>query len=63
MIAQRSIRRHLLAGGAAAALLVGGVGGWAATTELAGAVIAPGQLVVPRAGFLGRCKEKPAIRI
>ena len=46
MIAQRSIRRHLLAGSAAAALLVGGVGGWAAATELAGAVIAPGQLVV-----------------
>ncbi len=26
--------------------LVGGVGGWAATTQIAGAVIAPGQLVV-----------------
>src|ERR671926_852491 len=42
----RSIRRHLVAGVAAVVLLAGGVGGWAATTELAGAVIAQGQLVV-----------------
>lgn len=44
-IARRSIRRHLLVGAVAGLLLVGGMGGWAATTELAGAVIAPGQLV------------------
>ncbi|HEV7274652.1 MAG TPA: HlyD family type I secretion periplasmic adaptor subunit [Devosiaceae bacterium] len=43
--AGRSIRRHLLVGTAAALFLVVGMGGWAATTELAGAVIAPGQLV------------------
>src|SRR4051812_11565307 len=43
---RRSIRRHLLAGVALVVLLSGGVGGWAATTELAGAVIAPGTLVV-----------------
>src|SRR5919199_936773 len=42
----RSIRRHLVAGVAAVVLLAGGVGGWATTTELAGAVIAQGQLVV-----------------
>jgi HlyD family secretion protein len=41
-----SIRRHLLVGLAAVALLVGGIGGWAATSEFAGAVIAQGQLVV-----------------
>jgi HlyD family secretion protein len=41
-----SIRRHLAAGVALVVLLAGGVGGWAATTELAGAVIAPGNLVV-----------------
>ncbi len=43
--AQPSIRRHLLVALVAGALLVVGVGGWATTTELAGAVIAPGQLV------------------
>lgn len=41
-----SIRRHTLFGTAAVFLLVGGVGGWAATTELAGAVVAPGTVVV-----------------
>ena len=46
---RRSIRRHLLVGGAAVALLVGGVGGWAATTQIAGAVIASGRLVVETA--------------
>jgi HlyD family secretion protein len=44
--AQRSIRRHLVVGLAAVFVLVGGIGGWAATTEFAGAVIAPGLLVV-----------------
>src|SRR5215207_584811 len=41
-----SIRRHLVLGVALVVLLAGGVGGWAATTEIAGAVIAPGALVV-----------------
>jgi HlyD family secretion protein len=41
-----AIRAHLLAGIAASALLVVGVGGWAGTTEIAGAVIAPGVVVV-----------------
>ncbi|MGY4318286.1 HlyD family type I secretion periplasmic adaptor subunit [Bradyrhizobium sp. JR3.5] len=41
-----SIRRHLRAGLAGVIILVGGVGGWAATTELAGAVIGAGTLVV-----------------
>ena len=44
--AQRSIRLHLVAGIGVAVLLVGGVGGWGATSEIAGAVIASGQLVV-----------------
>ena len=43
---QRSIRLHIAAGVGVAILLVGGVGGWAATSELAGAVIAAGQIVV-----------------
>jgi HlyD family secretion protein len=41
-----AIRRHLVAGAAVVVLLLGGVGGWATTTRLAGAVIAQGQLVV-----------------
>jgi HlyD family secretion protein len=43
---QASIRRHLLAGVAVVAAVAGGIGGWAASTELAGAVVAPGRLVV-----------------
>lgn len=43
---ERSIRRCLLAGVASLGLLVGGVGGLAAMTELSGAVIAQGTLVV-----------------
>jgi len=39
-------RKPLLVGVAACLLLVFGVGGWAATTQLSGAVIAPGKLVV-----------------
>ena len=41
-----SIRRHLLGGTLVALLLIGGLGGWAATTELAGAVVASGTVVV-----------------
>lgn len=58
----RSIRKHLLAGLAAGAALLAGVGGWAATTNLAGAVVASGHLVVdsytkkvqhPKGGVVG----------
>jgi HlyD family secretion protein len=41
-----SIRRHVIVGLLAGMLLVGGAGGWAVTTELAGAVVASGLLVV-----------------
>lgn len=41
-----AIRRLNLAGFGALALLVGGFGAWAATSKLAGAVIAPGTVVV-----------------
>jgi membrane fusion protein, type I secretion system len=41
-----SIRRHLFAGVMIVLLLGVGVGGWAATTELAGALIAEGSIVV-----------------
>jgi HlyD family secretion protein len=58
-----SIRRHLLAGLLIVLLLGGGVGGWASTTQLAGAVIAPGSIVVdshvkkvqhPTGGIVGK---------
>jgi HlyD family secretion protein len=44
--ARRSIRLHLVAGLAVVAVLAGGLGGWAATQEISGALIAPGQIVV-----------------
>ena len=46
MNAQKSIRRHLFIGLIVIVLLVGGIGGWASTSEFAGAVIAQGSLVV-----------------
>jgi HlyD family secretion protein len=70
--AGRSIRRHALVGTALIALLVGGVGGWAATTELSGAVIAGGQLVVdssvkkvqhPTGGVVGELRVRDGSRV
>jgi HlyD family secretion protein len=46
MTAGQSIKRHLLITLVVVVLLVGGIGGWAATSEFSGAVIAQGQLVV-----------------
>jgi HlyD family secretion protein len=43
---RRTIRKLNLTGLAVSVLLIGGVGGWATTAELAGAVIAPGTIVV-----------------
>jgi len=42
----RSLRRHTIAGATTLVLLVGGLGGWAATSEFAGAVVASGTVVV-----------------
>lgn len=67
-----SIRKHLLGGVAATAFLVVGVGGWASTTELSGAVIAPGSLVVdsnvkkvqhPTGGVVGELKVRDGDRV
>ena len=44
--AQRSLRRHMLLGAATVALLLGGVGGWSATSDIAGAVVSSGSVVV-----------------
>ena len=43
---RESIQRHILVGMVAAVVLVVGIGGWAYSTEFAGAVIAQGTLVV-----------------
>ncbi|WP_205687919.1 HlyD family type I secretion periplasmic adaptor subunit [Ciceribacter ferrooxidans] len=44
--ASRSIARSMTVAVAAIAVLVLGIGGWAATSKLAGAVVAPGMVVV-----------------
>src|SRR6202007_70781 len=44
--ARSSIRRHVLVGSLLVAFLVFGLGGWASTAEISGALIAPGSLVV-----------------
>jgi HlyD family secretion protein len=43
---RRSIRLHVIAGLAVVGVAAGGFGGWASTTEISGALIAPGQIVV-----------------
>ena len=63
----------LMAGGLAmAVLLVGGVGGWSATTELAGAVLANGTVVVdsnvkkvqhPTGGIVGEIRVRDGDRV
>lgn len=67
-----SIRQHLLFGVATVLVLVVGVGGWAAFTELSGAVIASGQLVVdsnvkkvqhPTGGVVGELRVKEGDRV
>ena len=44
--AQSSIRLHLIVGLTVVVLLAGGLGGWASTAEISGALIAPGSIVV-----------------
>jgi HlyD family secretion protein len=70
--ALRSIRRHLLVGVIVAVLLIGGVGGWASTTEFAGAVIAQGTLVVdtnvkkvqhPTGGVVGELRVRDGDKV
>ncbi len=68
----RSLRVHLLAGLSLLVLLGGGMGGWAATTELAGAVVAPGSVVVdshskkvqhPTGGVVGEIRVRDGDRV
>jgi HlyD family secretion protein len=44
--ARSSIRLHLIFGLAVVVVLAGGLGGWASTAEISGALIAPGSVVV-----------------
>jgi HlyD family secretion protein len=69
---QASIRRHILVGGALSAVLVLGVGGWTCLTQIAGAVIAPGHLVVesnvkkvqhPTGGVVGALRVREGDRV
>jgi HlyD family secretion protein len=64
---RRSIRAHLVAGVAVVALLAGGLGGWASTVEISGALIAPGAIVVdtnvkkvqhPTGGVIGELRAR-----
>jgi HlyD family secretion protein len=41
-----SIKRHLIVGLSVVILLAGGLGGWASTAQISGALIAPGSIVV-----------------
>jgi HlyD family secretion protein len=44
--AHYSIRQHMVIGLSVVALLAGGLGGWASTAQISGALIAPGAIVV-----------------
>jgi HlyD family secretion protein len=66
------VKGYLRAGFATLVLLVGGIGGWAATTDLAGAVLAPGTIVVassvkkiqhPTGGVVGAILVKNGDRV
>lgn len=66
------LRGYMLAGVSAIALLFVGVGGWAATTDLAGAVIASGTVTVetsvkkvqhPTGGIVGEIRVKDGDRV
>ena len=67
-----SIRRHLGWGLLLVAVLIAGVGGWAVTAEISGAVIAPGFLVVdssvkqvqhPTGGIVGEILARDGDRV
>jgi HlyD family secretion protein len=68
----RSIRRHVLAGLIIVLVLAGGVGGWAGTMTLSGALIAQGQVVVdsnvkkvqhPTGGIVGELRVRDGDRV
>jgi HlyD family secretion protein len=69
---RRSIRRNILAGLTVFGILAGGVGGWAGTTQLSGALIASGSVVVdsnvkkvqhPTGGVVGELRVRDGDRV
>jgi HlyD family secretion protein len=69
---RRSIRRHMVAGLAIVVVLAFGVGGWAGTMKLSGAIIAPGSIVVdsnvkkvqhPTGGIVGEVLVRDGDRV
>jgi HlyD family secretion protein len=70
--AHQSINQHIVAGIVVVLVLAGGVGGWAATTELSGALIAQGSIVVdsnvkkvqhPTGGVVGELRVRDGDRV
>jgi HlyD family secretion protein len=70
--ARASIRRHIIVGSAVVAFLAVGLGGWAATAEISGALIAQGSLVVdsnvkkvqhPTGGVVGEVRARDGDRV
>ena len=69
---RRSMRRHLVAAIVVVSVLVVGVGGWAATTAISGAVVASGSVVVdsnvkkvqhPTGGIVGELRVHDGDRV
>jgi HlyD family secretion protein len=70
--ARSSIRRHVVVGSVVVAILAIGLGGWASTAEIAGALIAPGFVVVdsnvkkvqhPTGGVVGEVRVRDGDRV
>jgi membrane fusion protein, type I secretion system len=70
--ARQSIRKHVMAGLVIVLILAGGVGGWASTFRLSGALIAPGSVVVdsnvkkvqhPTGGIVGEVMVRDGDRV
>jgi HlyD family secretion protein len=69
---RKSIRQHLIVGVVVVALLIGGLGGWASTAQISGALIAPGSVVVdsnvkkvqhPTGGVVGEVRARDGDRV
>ena len=69
---RRSIRLHLIVGLAVVSLLTFGIGGWASTAQISGALIAPGSIVVdsnvkkvqhPTGGVVGEVRARDGDRV